>query len=168
MSLILNLLALEDTEDVAIKDAFVASVGALLRARTVDTRGVEVGTFTDITNPTYDQVLELMDQAARDIDTEISPDLIDFPRPETIKPLARSLLVLRTAMLIELDFPDSPVYDRLEKTYDKRLPSLVKASEQAGDGDQPGSADDELMPVYSFPTLPVGVELPAPTYWNGW
>jgi hypothetical protein len=160
LSLILALLALDDEQ--ATKDAFVAGVGALLRARTVvyGTGGDELGTFSENTRPTYDEVLELADIAARDIDTEIGPDVVAFPRPEIVKPLADSLLKLRTAMLVELSyFPEQvatgrSAYAQYERMYDRRLPALIKAAEQTGAGDEPGSVDDALMPVFSFPPAP--------------
>lgn len=160
MSLILTLLALDQASNAEL-DAFLAGVAALVRPRTVtdfEHGGDEVATFTANTRPTRDQVLELMDQAARDIDSEIGSDTTTFPRPDSIRPLAASVLKLGTAVLIELEFPDSPAYDKLEKLYSKRLAALVKAAEQAGAGDQPGSADDELKPIYSFPVAPSSCE----------
>lgn len=177
MGLILELLALQGGS-APQTGTFVEGVGALLRARTVvdyEHGGQEVGTFTVNTRPTYQQVLELMDQAAQDLDTEIGADTTTFPRPDSIKPLALSLLKLRTAMLIELSFfPDSVAsqhspYEQIERMYDKRLPALIKAVAQAGAGDRPGSPDDELKPVFSFPPAPSSVvEFPAPTWWGGW
>jgi hypothetical protein len=170
VSIILALLQLD--QDDSDTEAFLKGVAALVPMRTVadfDHGGEELGTFTDATRPSRDEVLELMDQAGRDLDTEIGVDTADFPRPELLKPLALSLLKLRTAMLIELGFPDSPVYDRLEKTYDKRLPSLTKAAEQAGAGDQPGSGDDELKPVWGFPAAPTAEQACAlDPLWRGW
>jgi hypothetical protein len=150
MSLILSLLALDQASNAEL-DAFLTGVGALVRPRTVNEFGVETGTFSASTRPTRVQVLELMDQAARDIDAAIGADTLTFARPDSIRPLATSVLKLGTAMLIELDFPDSTVYDKLSKLYDARLKALTVAAAQAGAGDQPGSADDELKPIYNFP-----------------
>lgn len=160
MSLIVALLSLE--ADGVARDAFVDGVGALLRVRTLadfDGGGREIGTFTDHTRPTYDQVLALMDIAARDIDAEIGADTTELPRDARIVPLADSVLKLATARLIELSYfagdvaTGRSIYPQLDADYLRRLKSLVRAVGQAGAGDQPGAADDELLPVYAFPVV---------------
>jgi hypothetical protein len=159
VSIILALLALD--EDQVARDTFVDGVGALLRSRTQERgTGREAGTFTENTRPTYDQVLELMDQAAKDIDGEVGADTLDFPRADQIKPLADSVLKLGTAMLIELSYFNGEVasgrsaYDRYERLYNRRLPQLRKAALEVSSGSQPGSSDDYVGPLYSFPAAP--------------
>jgi integrase len=56
----------------------VLDVAALLRARTKDSNGMEVGTFNDDTRPTSAQVLTLIDQAVADVQAWLGPN----PPPE--------------------------------------------------------------------------------------
>jgi hypothetical protein len=51
----------------------VLDVAALLRARTKDSNGMEVGTFNDDTRPTSAQVLTLIDQAVADVQAWLGP-----------------------------------------------------------------------------------------------
>lgn len=143
----------------------VASVGALLRARTRDTNGAEVGTFTEHTRPTGDQVLSLTRTAAGDLASFVGPDL-----PIEFHEAARQLAVYRTAMLIELSFfPDqvalgrSP-YPQISDLYENGLKGLRVALEHTGTdvpGDpaaDAGGAPTPLPPDYAFPTMPIGLD----------
>lgn len=140
----------------------VNSIGALLRARTLTTAGVEIGTFTSDTRPTDSGVALLIGQAASALSEDIGAEI-----PESVWPAAKSLTRIGAAMLVELSyFPEqigtnrSP-YIQLERMYDKRLKSLMTAVEQAGGGDEPGSVDDAQLPSYGgFPTTAIGMEFP--------
>jgi hypothetical protein len=51
----------------------VADVAALLRARTKDVNGEEIGTFNDDTRPTSSQAITLIDEAVADIQARMGP-----------------------------------------------------------------------------------------------
>lgn len=116
----------------------VASVGALLRARTRDTNGAEIGTFTEQTRPTGDQVLSLIRTAVGDLSSAVGSDLaLEF------HVAAQQLAVYRAAALIELSFYPEQVatgrspYAQILALYDGALASLRLAIE-AGGGEVPG------------------------------
>ncbi len=77
----------------------LAQVGALVRTRTKDTAGNELGTFTDDTRPTADDVTELISQA---VDTFIVRGGTQIP-PELYQEVQR-LIALRAAMLVEISY----------------------------------------------------------------
>lgn len=79
----------------------VADVGAILRARTVDADGNELGTFTAGTRPTGPEVDALIDRAM----SLLAPVLGDVP--DRLAGSARALVALRAAILVERSyFPD--------------------------------------------------------------
>lgn len=138
----------------------VAAVGALLRSRTVNDDGEELGTFTATTRPTEDQVKELMFQAQGDL-----VDALGATVPEPFYDRAASLAALGTALLVELSyFPEqvgtgrSP-YAQLKEWYDQRLPRLRTAIEQGAINDTPGTGGG---PSYDFGCRPIlGVDTPG-------
>lgn len=75
----------------------VADAAALLRARTKDVNGEEIGTFNDDTRPTSAQVLTLIDEAVADIQARMGPT-----PPEGLAAAGRSAAAMLTACLIEL------------------------------------------------------------------
>lgn len=86
----------------------VGQVGALLRARTLDSSGNELGTFTKETRPTHQEVDRLARAAANKLST-YAGDVI----PEDLLGEATDLAALRTAMMIELGyFPEQVVAGR--------------------------------------------------------
>lgn len=129
----------------------VSSVGSILRARTKDTNGNELGTFTEATRPTDAQVVELANTAASDVLSAVDGVLIDSIH----YPAARALAVIGTAMLVELSyFPEqvatgrSP-YDQLRDLYTQRLASLRKSlGLDATDGVPSGTP---RSPTFAFP-----------------
>lgn len=136
----------------------VASVGALLRARTRDTNGAEVGTFTEQTRPTGDQVLSIVRTATTDLASAVGPDL----EPQW-HGAAQQLAVYRAAALIELSFYPEQVatgrspYAQYLALYESSLAALRTAIEDAG-GDVPGDPGEEAgglptpeAPAYAFP-----------------
>lgn len=128
-----------------------ADVGAVLRARTKDVNGNEVGTFTPETRPTLVEVDLLIARALGRVSTRFGDDL-----PEERHDDARSLAAIYTAMLIELSyFPEqvatgrSP-YNQLRDLYNDQLKELEDAL-GLGPGDTTIGSDAELMPKYFFP-----------------
>lgn len=128
----------------------VAAVGAVLRARTVDRNGTELGTFTPTTRPTDAQVLTLMDDIAED---EVVGAL---PRAVTAvyETAARSLVALRTAMQIELTYfaeqlgTSRSIYPQLKELYDDALKRLTTRM----DRDTKTEAAVEGAPLFSGPS----------------
>lgn len=127
----------------------VAEVGNLLRARTKDDSGNELGTFTDATRPTAAGAQALITAAVGDLTGEVG---VTFPGDTAAK--ARSLVVLRAAMLIELSyFPeqvrsDKSPYAAYERLYNAGLKALIASIEE---GAEPGMAQDEGYPSWAFP-----------------
>lgn len=80
----------------------VEGVGALLRARTRDENGNELGTFTDQTRPTAAEVAGMLEQGAAEVRAALPADVRD-----DLAPQIESLMALATALRIELAyFPD--------------------------------------------------------------
>lgn len=130
----------------------VAAVGSVLRARTRDTQGNEVGTFTADTRPTADQVTLLLNTAVGDLAAAVGTDL-----PEKLWPQAAVVAAYKGAMLVELSyFPEqvatgrSP-YEQIRELYLEALRSLTASIDDAG-GHVPGGAPGvPEEPVYAFP-----------------
>jgi hypothetical protein len=120
----------------------VKDVAALLRARTysdsaepdddaedTDAGGTQIGTFTDNTNPTADEVKETIDQAADDVSMVVGIRL-----PAAVFKAARFVTALRAANLIELgyipeqtgDEGDRTVYQSVRLTYEDEVEKLSK------------------------------------------
>jgi len=127
----------------------VAAVGSILRARTRDTQGNEVGTFTPDTRPTEDQVASLINTAVGDLASSVGADL-----PETLWAQAAVVASYKGAMLVELSyFPEqvatgrSP-YEQLRALYLEALAALKLGLSSSAPGSAPGDPD---APVYAFP-----------------
>lgn len=130
----------------------VVTVGAILRARTRDTQGNEVGTFNDDTRPNGDQVLSLVAVAVSDLASMIGHDI-----EEMFWEQAAVVSSYKSAMLVELSyFPEqvatgrSP-YAQLKELYDEALNGLKIALAGAGT-DLPGDGSGfPSPPSYAFP-----------------
>lgn len=129
----------------------VAAVGAILRSRTKDNAGNELGTFTDQTRPTGEEVGELIGTATNDVAAEVGADIVSARRP-----YAASVAALGTALQVELTyFPEqvalgrSP-YAELKKLYDERLKRLKTMVEGGVDEDPTMSGGTPLDPAYEF------------------
>jgi hypothetical protein len=115
----------------------VADVAAIIRARTKDSNGFEVGTFTGTTRPTDTQCQEAIDHAVVLIHTKVG-DV-----GEGCASLAKGVVALGAAAEIERSyFPeqsrsDRSIYTFLVAEYDKALDGLVNCVS----GDLPGSLD---------------------------
>jgi hypothetical protein len=128
----------------------VADVGALLRARTKDTAGNEVGTFNEDTRPTGAQVETLITQAQADLVAELGSDDVSPRYLES----AKRLVIIGAAMNVELSyFPEqvgtgrSP-YDQLSDLYERRLKSFMSHDVLGADAEA-----GPTSPVYEFPPL---------------
>ncbi|MCA1782239.1 MAG: hypothetical protein LC679_08725 [Intrasporangiaceae bacterium] len=139
----------------------VDAVGALLRARTKTTDGVEAGTFTVNTRPTAVQVAELIAIATSDVLGAVEEHTVVISDGTTIieeyaYSAASGSAVVKAAMLVELSyFPEqvatgrSP-YDQLSELYSQRLSHLRRLLGVAGDGNG-GLGGRTQSPVYTFP-----------------
>lgn len=132
----------------------VADVARLLRARTTDSSGTEVGDFTTATRPTAAAVAALVTEAGRQVEMLTGP----IPgEPTSLNVAARHVIALRTVLLIELTYwpeqvrDDRSAYTHYKELYDEGLVQLGKAVQEAGAGDVPGSVDDSVGPVFFFP-----------------
>lgn len=130
----------------------VDDVGALLRSRTKDTNGVEVGTFTPNTRPTQAQVEQILRTAVGDLADMIATDV-----PERLWPSARRVATYSAALDIELGyFPEqlntgrSP-YVQLKERYDELIKSFRASLEAAGSDPGDDGATTPGAPSYSFP-----------------
>lgn len=112
----------------------VEDVAALLRARTKDAEGREVGTFNDETRPTADQVETHIDAAMGLVALRL-PDTV----PLNLSQGVVSLVAYRAALRIEKSyFPeqvrsDRSPYEELRQEYVDDLQALMDALASAGD-----------------------------------
>lgn len=134
--------------------ASVQDVADLLRARTLATNGVELGTFADTTRPTDEQVIRLINKAQDDVSGKIG-----LVVPAMFVRDAQNLVAIRAAMYVELSyFPEQirankSIYPELLALWDAQLSALLASIEAAGadgvlDAEDLGSA---LAPAYAFP-----------------
>lgn len=130
----------------------LSDVGAVLRARTTDTNGAQVGSFTVNTRPTGQQVQDLIDQFAVPNVAAVTGEV-----PAAAWEAARSAAAINAAMYVELSyFPEqinsgrSP-YPQLKEMYDQMLARLTAIVAEEG-GDVPGEdvAGPTLDPHYAF------------------
>lgn len=122
-------------------------IGALLRARTKDTLGNELGTFTSDTRPTASGVLSIMDTSLAELEGLIGREL-----PGALHRAARTLASYRTAQLVEASyFPEQvaagrSVHDTYRDLFSDALPRLL-AQLDATDDTETGAH----LPRWSFP-----------------
>lgn len=128
----------------------VGDVGNVLRARTKNTDGAELGTFSASTRPTDGQVTGIINTAAGDVAAVVGSDL-----PESTWQLAASVTAVGAAMLVELSFFPEQVatgrspYDQLAELYKTRLSRLKDAVSEAG-GDVVEEGGTAPPPVHYF------------------
>lgn len=141
----------------------VEAVAGLLRARTVDKVGREMGTFTSDTRPTREQVESLIATATVDIaaDTGVLPTGSD-DGAVVVRGLAARAAELYAAMLVELTyFPEQVAAGKSPYGEYKSLleggpgikgarSRLVSAANEYS-VDQTLDAGDDVGPAYSFP-----------------
>lgn len=116
----------------------LSDIGAVLRARTRDENGNELGTFTEGTRPTDDEVDALIPSAVAEVllhipDDEVSDRLIGY---------AKYLVSLRVGMAIELSYnPDQTAegsaYARLKELFDAGTTAFLAAADIARVDDTP-------------------------------
>lgn len=137
----------------------VDDVALLLRARTKDSHGNEVGTFDDDTRPTAEQVEEQIDTAVALVGMRLPPT---DQLPVALQPAVAALVAYRAALRIEKSyFPeqvrsDRSAYDQLKEEYTDDLAALQEALE--------GGASGEMV-SYDFAVAQVGSWTSIPHSW---
>lgn len=130
----------------------VEDAGRLLRARTKDSNGTEIGTFNANTRPTGTAVQLLIAQAIGDVRA-----LLGSTVPVAVEGAAKFAATLRTAMLIELSyFPeqvrgDHSAYSEYKALYDGVMDGLLPDSSGGTDGGVGGALAANVLPSYFFP-----------------
>lgn len=135
----------------------VDQVALLIRARTKDDAGNEVGTFDDATRPTEAQVEAHIDAAAAIVGLR-TPPVADLP--EDLLPAVEATVALEAACQIEKSYwPEQVVsgkspYDQLRAEADAALAALEKtASAAIGGGDEYRFGQFAAIPVKSWTSL---------------
>jgi hypothetical protein len=143
-------------------------VGLILRGRTRDKDGRLGGIFTAQTDPTADQVTELIADAAAEVASALPSPLPDAPGDDLdVFGKAYQRVVARLAAAnVELGYPTTrgglDRYDRLLARYKDAKAVLMEAVSEAGQGGGGLSIESAgLGPLYSFNDEPL---LPA----DGW
>jgi hypothetical protein len=133
----------------------VDDVGAILRARTINQFGSELGTFNSTTRPTDVSVITLINQACADVQDAIGPTV---NIPAQLIPSAMSLAALGTAMMIEIGFYPEQInsgrspYPQLATQYTAKLKNLQNAIVSLG-GERP--TDESMTPFGAFGGPPI-------------
>jgi hypothetical protein len=129
---------------------YVEDVARLIRARTKDDQGREVGTFTADTRPTADQVEAHIEAALGLVSTRL-PSVI----PDRLQPAVRNLVAYRAALQIEKSyFPeqvrsDRSAYTQLRDEYNEDLAALLNAIAEIPGYGAPGKrAGSEFTPTW--------------------
>jgi hypothetical protein len=135
----------------------VEQVALLLRARTKDSQGNEVGTFDDDTRPTGDQVDEQIDAAMGLVG-------IRFPSTSNMTDeqvtAFQALVAYRAALRVEKSyFPeqvrnDRSAYAQLREEYVDDLQAFMEAMSASGGDDLSYSYDMASIPVGSWTSIP--------------
>lgn len=106
----------------------IGSVGALLHARTKDTNGNELGTFTSETRPTNTQVAQIIGTAVHNVGTALKGTI-----PAEWLPEAAEIAALKAAMLVELSFFPEQIrtgrspYTEYKDLYDQKIQLIQEA-----------------------------------------
>lgn len=138
-----------------------ADVAAVLRARTKDDTGQEIGEWTDATWPTLEQVQELIDLASAQLVGPNGPG-------DSCARISRAAITYQAACLVELSyFPeqvrsDRSPYSELKDLLDQAVTALDTCI-QSGGADGQGGGEG-----YSYHSLPIVPETTALYYDRAW
>jgi hypothetical protein len=138
------------------------AVSDLMRTRTTDERGEEVGLFTDDgrTRPTASQVTRLIEQANTMVlarTGSLDPEVLECDTSESIISQANYVTALLAACLIELSyFPeqigtDRSPYEGYKDLFESLIESLVTAARECRAGEvTPEPTDETALPSASW------------------
>lgn len=148
-----------------VADATPQDVAALLRARTKDSSGRELGEWTDETRPTLEQVTEQIEIAKTLVELDVGriPDACSLGASKVIALLA-SLLVEQAYWPEQVQSERSP-YDKLLalfERYRQGLVACVAGNQPGGDG---GEASWQVYDVCT-PYQPCGAGDWPPDWWQ--
>lgn len=142
----------------------VVDVGAVLRARTKDAVGNELGTFTGNTRPTDAEVTNLIAQAMAEVKAEHGdPDIPADADPTQLYAILKREAILTTAMQVELTYYPEQVatgrspYEAIRLQRDRLIPLVGKAVQELQSGGRVGEGDDGRLPYYNFPVQGSGM-----------
>lgn len=137
------------------------TVGALLRARTKDDQGREVGTFTSNTRPTDIEVEALIGLAVSEAYPVFGENVPDDPTPGgdpgALRTAAAQVVALRAAALVEQSYYPEQVargaspYPMIQQSFNDGLKRVATAIAEVEAGDEPGEDAASTMPVSDFP-----------------
>jgi hypothetical protein len=126
-------------------------VAHILRARTKNDLGQELGDFTDATRPTGDEVTGLIGQAYDDVTSQIDTDL-----PQESYGAARNAIALAAALKVELSYWPEQIpngqspYNDLKDMFDEAMVRLSVGINRENEELVEGEVPDENMPAYNF------------------
>lgn len=142
-------------------------VGKLLKARTVDENNNYLGTFrnptapggNDGTNPTADEAEDAIVNAVRDLRRDVGSEAATST-DETFLESLSNLAEYRTAMLIELHYPEAnqtsdSSYEKWKRLYDDGIESVRRSGRRSGSITlvSPYSGDDDELVDDAFEGL---------------
>ncbi len=137
-----------------------AEVGALVRARTVDSGGNETGTFTNLTRPNEAEVLSLIADTVQECYPYFGQTIPESLGEEkhALREAAKRCIAFGVAALIEISyFPEqvganrSP-YKMYQERFEKGQKAIQKAIADLEAGDEPGTDDNAQLAMYDgFP-----------------
>ena len=138
----------------------VDDVGAILRARTQDVEDDEVGTFTDTTRPTAEEVERIIGMARGVVLTRTgsldSPPMVCDTAPD-LRTNASTAVAMLAAMLVELTyFPeqvnsDRSAYEEYKELWNTVMEGLVGAAGECRGGEIVPEEGKNPGPSWSFP-----------------
>jgi hypothetical protein len=136
----------------------LSDIGALLRDRTVDSGGNEVGTFTANTRPTDTEVNNLVQDAVNDAYTIFGSDIPDATGsdPDAVRKAATRAVAFHAAAMVELSHFGEQVargnspYQQYEDQWNAAAKRVSQAIDSVG-GDTPGGGDGSQIAIGTFP-----------------
>lgn len=133
----------------------LSDVGKIDMARTRNGVGVNIGTFNIDTQPTADQVNDLIDKAVNDLRPFFGTDI-----PADLVQSAQDVAAIRTAMYIELSFFGTEIaqnrspFPEYKALFKEKYPDVVSAIEAEEKGaDTTNALALGTMPAFGFPAV---------------
>jgi hypothetical protein len=135
----------------------IADVGGLLRIRTRDRSGNLIGTFTDATQPSGDQVQSIINSVVGELQGTFGESPVD-----ALVPTAKLAATYKAAMLVELSYFGDQItagrspFAQLQALYTDAFQQFVLRRRQIGLDEAAGTEDDTSgagMPVSVFPAM---------------